>query len=238
MATEKTGPAEAVISADRLHEAEKFIEQEEGARSRFHGWLGVGITVLAVAMSLFHFYAAFFVIPPETLRAVHVGAALVLIFLLYPVARRFRHRLMPWDVLLALAAIGTIAYLLLGGDELRDRGSLPNRTDMIVGTIFILLVLEGCRRSTGLVMVSVVVLFILYGLFGNHLPQPWTHRGYDLERMVGHLYITLEGIFGSAVDVSATLIILFTIYGAVLNATGAGKFFIDFSFAAMGGKPA
>src|SRR6185369_2421376 len=66
---------------------------------------------------------------------------------------------------------------------------------------------------------------------------PWTHRGYDLDRIVGHMYMTLEGIFGTAVDVSATLIILFTIYGAFLQYSGAGKFFLDFSFALLGGRP-
>ena len=238
MTSESGGSPEPAVSAERLHKAEEYIEQEEGALNRFGGWLGHLITALAAAMSLFHVYAAFFVVPPETLRAVHVGAALFLIFLLYPVARRFRHRLAPWDVVLSLTAAGTIAYLLLGGEDLRDRQSLPNQTDMVVGALFLLLVLEACRRSTGIVLVAVVVIFILYGLFGNHLPMPWTNRGYDMARMVGHLYISLEGVFGPAVDVSATLIILFTIYGAVLNATGAGKFYIDFSFAAMGGKPA
>jgi TRAP transporter 4TM/12TM fusion protein len=237
MSKENGGAPEPVISADRLHKAEEFVEQEEGALNRFRGWLGHAITALAVAMSLFHIYAAFFVVPPETLRAVHVGAALFLIFLLYPVARRFRHRLMAWDVVLAFAAAGTIAYLLLGGEDLRDRQSLPNPTDMVVGAVFLALVLEACRRSTGIVLVVVVVIFLLYGLFGDNLPLPWTNKGYDLSRMVGHLYISLEGVFGSAVDVSSTLIILFTIYGAVLNATGAGKFYIDFSFAAMGSKP-
>ncbi len=72
---------------------------------------------------------------------------------------------------------------------------------------------------------------------GPYLPAPWTHRGYDLSRLVGHLFITLEGVFGSPVDVSATLIILFTIYGAFLAQSGAGKFFIDFSMALMGGRP-
>ena len=238
MSNETAGSAEAAVSADRLHKAEEYIEQEEGALNRFGGWLGHLITVLAAAMSLFHVYAAFFVVPPETLRAIHVGAALFLIFLLYPVARRFRHRLAPWDIVLSLAAAGTIIYLLLGGDDMRDRQSLPNQTDMIVGAVFLLLVLEACRRSTGMVLVGVVVIFILYGLFGDYLPLPWTNRGYDVARMVGHLYISLEGVFGPAVDVSATLIILFTIYGAVLNVTGAGKFYIDFSFAAMGGRPA
>ncbi|MEY3931560.1 MAG: hypothetical protein RLZZ259_442, partial [Pseudomonadota bacterium] len=77
---------------------------------------------------------------------------------------------------------------------------------------------------------------LLYALFGDSLPAPWTHKGYDLSRLVGFMYMTLEGVFGTAVDVSSTLIILFTIFGAFLQFSGAGKFFIDFSFAAMGGR--
>src|SRR5262245_18074143 len=74
---------------------------------------------------------------------------------------------------------------------------------------------------------------LLYSLclFGPELPPPRTHRGYDVSRLVGHLFITLEGIFGVPIDVSATLIIMFTIYGAILQHSGAGKFFIDFSLA-------
>src|SRR5690349_8809102 len=86
-------------------------------------------------------------------------------------------------------------------------------------------------------MPLVAVCFILYAYFGPDLPPPWTHRGYDISRLVGHLFITLEGIFGVPIDVSATLIIMFTIYGAILQHSGAGKFFIDFSLAVMGGKP-
>ena len=81
------------------------------------------------------------------------------------------------------------------------------------------------------------MLFIAYALFGPYLPPPWTHKGYEIPRLTGSLYMTLEGIYGVAIDVSSTLIILFTIFGAFLQYSGAGKFFIDFSFAAMGGKP-
>src|SRR2546429_4602233 len=86
-------------------------------------------------------------------------------------------------------------------------------------------------------MPFVGILFIVYAMTGPYLPPPWTHRGYDDSRLIGHLFITLEGIFGVAVDVSSSLIILFTIYGAFLQHSGAGKFFIDFSLALMGGKP-
>lgn len=217
---------------------EALIEEEEGAQNRFSGWLGYGTTMLALAMSLFHLWAAWDIVPTTTLRYVHVGFALVIGFVLFPVLRRFRNRLMPWDVALAAAAVYCIYYLIAGGDDLQDRYIFPEPMDLVVGWMLIALVLEAARRTTGPVMPVVAIAFLLYGFFGNHLPAPWQHQGYDSERLIPHLTITLEGIFGTAVDVSATLIILFTIYGAILQNSGAGKFFVDFSFAATGGKPA
>ena len=85
-------------------------------------------------------------------------------------------------------------------------------------------------------MLFVISLFLAYAFAGPWLPGQWTHRGYDVSSLTGFLYQTLEGIFGTAVDVSSSLIILFTIYGAFLQHSGAGKFFLDWSFAAMGGK--
>ncbi|MSP87217.1 MAG: TRAP transporter fused permease subunit [Alphaproteobacteria bacterium] len=216
--------------------AEEFIEQEEGAVNRFGGWLGVAISGLAVAMTLFHLYAAYDIVSAQVLRPVHVGFMLVLTFLLFPMARRFRHRLMPWDILGAAASIAVVWYLIAGGDDLTDRYTAPRAMDIAMGLAFMALLLEATRRSTGWIMPVVALLFLAYALFGPHLPPPWTHRGYDFERLVGQLYMTLEGVFGTAVDVSSSLIIMFTIFGAILQFSGAGKFFIDFSMAAMGGK--
>ncbi len=132
--------------------------------------------------------------------------------------------------------MAVIAYILQGGDEIWDRNTSPDNWDIVFGIALILLILEGMRRASGWVMPLVVVSFVLYALFGEQLPGSWAHRSYEVGRLVGHLYMTLEGIFGVAVDVSSSLIILFTIYGAFLQFSGAGKFFIDFSFSAMGGK--
>ena len=129
--------------------------------------------------------------------------------------------LMPLVAVLRRAAIGI------------DRIYLNH---VLVGVVFVIVLLEATRRSTGMIMPIVALGFLAYAYFGPYLPQPWTHRGYDFERLTGHLYMTLEGIFGVAVDVSSSLIILFTIYGAFLQQSGAGKFFIDFAFAALGGK--
>ncbi len=216
---------------------ERLIESEEGAMNRFAGALGVVAVGLALAMSLFHLYAAWSIVPTTVLRFAHVGFTMVLGFFLFPVARRFRDRFPPWDWALIAAAIYVTWYLISGGDDLQDRIIFPEPMDIVVGWLLIALVLEVTRRCTGWIMPVVAIAFLLYAFFGNHLPAPWTHRGYDAERLIPHISITLEGIFGTAVDVSATLIILFTIYGAILGATGAGKYFVDFSFAATGGKP-
>src|SRR4051812_24084224 len=188
-------------------------------------------------MSLFHLYTAYAIVPTQTLRPVHVAFVLFLTFLLFPVAQRFRHRVMWWDWIMAALPIVIVAYMIQGGDDFTDRNTLPNGWDLALGIALIVLVLEAMRRTAGWIMPVIASLFILYALFGESLPAGWAHRDYDLSRLVGHMYMTLEGIFGVAVDVSSSLIILFTIYGAFLQYSGAGKFYIDFSFAAMGGKP-
>ena len=230
--------AVAAPSEEAQHKIEELIEAEEGAFNRYRGFMATLLLVLAVGSTLFHLYSAIGIVSPDVLRPTHVGIVLVLSFLSFPLAKSLRNRMPWWDIPLVLLAIGVIAYAILGGDDFTDRNTTPTQGDMIAGVIFIVLILEATRRSGGLVMPIVCILFLAYAVAGPYLPPPWTHRGYDIGRLIGHLYMTLEGIFGTAVDVSSSLIILFTIYGAFLQQSGAGKFFIDFSFSAMGGKPA
>ncbi|WP_419899831.1 TRAP transporter permease [Roseomonas sp. USHLN139] len=225
------------LDVDTAAKVERLIEEEEGIQNRFTGWIGHAATAVAVAMSLFHLWAAWDIVPTTTLRFVHVGFALALGFFLFPVARRFRNRFMAWDAVLVAAGIYCTWYLIAGGDDLLDRYVFPEPMDLVVGWLLVALVLEATRRTTGWIMPAVAIAFMLYSFYGNLLPAPWAHRGYDATRLIPHLTITLDGIFGTAVDVSATLIILFTLYGAILQSTGAGKFFVDFSFSLTGGKP-
>jgi TRAP transporter 4TM/12TM fusion protein len=226
-----------VITEERLKEAEKYIEEEEGVTRRLSGPLDIFITVIAVSMSLYHLYAAVGTVTTQILRGVHVAFVLFLGFLVFPPIKKFKHRIAWYDIGLALLGVSTIAYMLFDFEEFIYRAVTPTFWDKAFGIIFILLVLEVTRRATGWVMPFICILFLSYASIGPILPSPWTHRGYDVDRIVGHMYMTLEGIFGVPVDVSATFIILFTIYGAFLEYSGAGKFFIDFSFAAMGRKP-
>ena len=229
--------SQGAISDEALRKAEAYVEAEEGATNRLSGIAGYIVTGIAVAMTLFQLYAAYDIVPTQPLRYIHVAFVMVLAFLLFPLAARFRNRIRWFDVVAAAAAVAILGYALWGGEDFTDRATVPDRLDVMLGVIFIVLLLEATRRTTGLIMPIVALLFIAYAMLGPYLPPPWTHRGYDLSRLVGHLFITLEGIFGVAVDVSATLIVMFTIYGAFLQHSGAGKFFIDFSMALMGGKP-
>ena len=224
------------LDAETRKRVEDLIKEEEGDANQYKGFLGVALTVVAVFMSLFHLYAAYAIVPAHILRTTHVTMVLVFIFLTFPIAARFKNRLMAWDVGFALLAIATLVYAVMGGDDFSDRNTFPLTIDIVFGSILILLILEALRRTNGWVLLTVTVSFLLYALFGNYLPAPWTHKGYELSRLVGFMYMTLEGIFGTAIDVSSTLIILFTIFGAFLQFSGAGKFFIDFSFSIMGGK--
>jgi len=233
-----TAGEDVVVDEEARRKAEAYVEEEEGAASHFKGLTEIFLTAVAVAMSLFHLYAAYAIIPAQVLRAIHVGFVLFLTFLLFPAAKRFRNRILPWDVSLSLLGVAVIAYLLVDFDDFIERAVTPTHWDLFFGVSLVLLVLEATRRTSGWILTLVVASFIAYAYAGPYLPAPWTHRGYDTERLVGQMYMTLEGIFGTAIDVSATFIILFTIYGAVLEKSGAGEFFIDFSLAVTGGKRA
>src|SRR3982075_2772209 len=241
----KAEPAAAGVSEDRLRKAEAYVEAEDGVVNRLVGLAGTLVTTIAVTMSLFHLYAAiagawpftdFPIITTQPLRYAHVAFVMMLCFLLFPMSARFRNHIRWWDVAAGITGAAILIYAIEGGEEFTDRATMPTHLDVVLGVVFIVLLLEATRRTTGWIMPIVALFFIAYALLGPHLPPPWTHRGYDLSRLVGHLFITLEGIFGIPVDVSSSLIILFTIYGAFLQHSGAGKFFIDFSMALMGHK--
>src|SRR3979411_101869 len=150
------------ISDEALQKAESFVEAEEGAANRLMGWAGRISTVIAVVMSLFHLYAAYAIVPTQELRYTHVAFTLVLSFLLFPVAMRFRNRVRWWDIVPGLFAVATIGYALWGGDDFTDRATSPDRWDVIVGIIFIVLLLEATRRTTGAIMPGGPLLFIAY----------------------------------------------------------------------------
>ena len=198
----------AAVSEEALLRAEQYVEEEEGAANKLKGSLGGFIRLVAFVMAAFHLYSAYAIVPTQVLRPVHVAFVLFLCFLVFPLAPRFRHRVMWWDWLAALLAVAVIVYAIVGGDDFTDRNTSPLPWDIAFGVALIVLVLEAMRRTSGWIMPVITLGFIAYALAGPWLPAPWTHKGYEVGRLIGILYMTLEGIFGVAVDVASSLIIL------------------------------
>lgn len=207
------------------------------------------ISLVAVCMSLFQLYAAG--IAPLGLfyqRSIHLGFVLALVFLMFPLTGARRRGPVAWlvDLGLVAAGIASAGYIVLFLDDIIARTGWWSRTDIIMGTICTLVLLEASRRAVGLAMTIIAAVMIAYAFAGPRGELPWlgtwmpgilSHRGADLERLVGLLYLGQEGIFGLPLGVAATFVFMFVLFGAFLEKTGAGRFFIDIAFAMTGRKP-
>ncbi len=215
-------------------EIEELIERFEGATRKLTGPVGWLVTALAVTSSLYHLWAAQSPYIRQLHLTRHLLLVLVLTFLLYPGWRGARHRVHPVDWVFVLISVLGLGWVFWDFERFVYRQVVPNAYDLLFGVLTILAVLEATRRTTGWPLVVLAVAFLVYAFTGPLLPEPWTHRGYDLDRVIGHLYVGLEGIFGVPLDVSASFIILFTLYGSFLEQSGAGKYFVDLAFALVG----
>ena len=196
---------------------------------QYTGLMAKFVSALAITFSIFQLYTATFgVLDAQLQRAVHLGFGLALVYLLYPSRKRWsRTKVHPLDVVLAILGAASPAYILLEYQQLVLRSGTVTTPDLAVGLIGILLVVEATRRVVGIPMVTVVLCFIAYAFAGPYMPGVLAHRGLTLNQLVGHLYFTTEGIFGIPLGVSSTFIFLFILFGAYLESTGLGKFFID-----------
>lgn len=227
------GAPKEIISIERV---EQIIEEFEGPTRKHSGFMNYLVTTLAVITSLFALYGAVGSVMTQINRIIHLMLVLVLIFLIYPANRRFRDKGIAIDIVLALMAFASLLYPLTNFEEFIYRVANPLSLDLIAGGLVIVLVLEATRRSTGLALPILVLITFAYALWGSFLPEPWGHRGFNLERLISHEFMTLDGLFGTPLEVSSTFIILFTIFGAILEASGAGKFFVDVALGCMGKK--
>jgi len=196
---------------------------EHGVTRRLGGWALALFSTLALAFSTYQLVvAAFHPFSSLVTRSFHVGFLLALTFLLYP---SFRHRaklskLGAGDTALAVGAFLLASYQWFFEGELMQRAGSPTTLDLWVGTALIILVFEAARRILGLALPLVCGAFLLYGLFGNHLPGDLAHRGYDFAQLVDQLAYGTEGIFGIPTLVSATYIFLFILFGSFLEHAG------------------
>ncbi len=194
---------------------------------------------VAVVASLFHLYTAGYrPLPAMEQRPIHMASMLFLGFLIYPAAKsRLAGNPGIADVILALVGAGSAYYLAYNYLDIVMRGGYPTEVDIVVGTIFCLVVLEAARRTIGMFLVVLSALFLAYLFFGPSLPGVLAHGGFSYERIIRQMYMSTEGIFGVAVGVSATYVYLFILFGAFLQKSGTTTFFTNLAFAAAGHSP-
>lgn len=236
-------PPETVVSADEI----EFRGRHLGPR------LDRVVSAIAVSWCLFQLWIASslpFIIGWGILidlpkRGIHLAFALLLCYLIYPATKGGRvHKHIPWhDLILALLAVGCTLYLPFAYEGLVDRQGVLRNIDLLgfslpiellIGGGGILLLLEATRRAIGLPLVVVGSLFLIYSLFGQSMPDLISHKGLSFERLIGYHWLGGEAIFGIPIDVSVSFVFLFVLFGALLEKAGAGRYFLDLSFALVG----
>jgi len=197
------------------------------------------VRIVAIAMAVFQIYTAQFgLFSALVQRSIHLAFACTLVFLIYPLSKRFagayfwRIRLIDWG--LAAVAITTLVHLAMTYKTLAMRGGEASSADLWLGGILLLLVLECTRRLMGPALPIITLIAILYTLIGDRIPGMWGHFPIDHEQFISYQYLTTEGLFGIPLGVSASFIFIFIMFGAFLVSSGTGEFFIKFSNALAG----
>ncbi|WP_019015034.1 TRAP transporter permease [Elioraea tepidiphila] len=201
-------------------------------------WVPI-IRVVGIASSLFHFYTAGYrPLPALEQRPIHLAVMLFLCFLLYPATSCGKDRQpSALDVVLAVVGAATSVYLAVIYEDFVLRGGMPTQTDIIVGTLFCIIVAEAARRTMGMFLLVLAAIFIGYLFVGPWLPDILAHGGFGFRRVIRHMYMSTEGVYGIALGVSATYVYLFILFGAFLQQSGTTSFFTNIAFAAAGHSP-
>ena len=208
------------------------IKSDEPDARTLTGAVGAGVALVAVAFALFHTYtAAPFVgsFPDLIQRSVHLSFAFVLCFLLYPAwpGRSSARRPTVLDAALAVAALVALLYIIRHYDWIMENPSDSTRTGVILGTVLTVLTLEAARRTIGLIFTALGVIAIAYAYLGASIHGAWGHRGFDWVTIQESLYLSTQGILGNVTGISATLVAVFLVFGAILYHTGGGETFVD-----------
>jgi len=236
----KKSPEEVTLSDGIDKETQEKIlakYDREHAYRRLEGPVAKFCFALAVVWALAQLYTAAFGVFPSTLqRAPHVGVALILIFLLYPAKRGTSSNNIPfYDYILAFLGFSVSFYHVYYYEDLVWRAGIYTQTDMIVGIIAVLLILEATRRIAGPVIVTLASFFLFYAYFGNYFPSFMAHPGLTVKRIAVFQWISTEGILGIPIAVSSTFIFLFMLFATFLRKTGIGDWLTDLAVGITGG---
>ncbi len=220
---------------------EELEADEDGAKLRVFTSSKVMLTlsIVAILTSLYHIYALVLTFTkPMVIYTIHWAIGLVLIFIFYPTsAKSSRKRINLFDVLLMAGVLAAAVYVLQDpvGLDTRHVYFQPSQLDIILGGFAIFASLEAGRRTIGWGLPLVSIGLLAYAMFGQHLPDFWASKGYSLIRVISHTF-SLDGLFGTAIKMSAVQIFMLTLFGAFLYVCGTGDMFMRFAASAFGSR--
>ncbi|MDR3220755.1 MAG: TRAP transporter permease [Candidatus Accumulibacter sp.] len=226
---------EGVLTEEQLKIIEE-VDKESKVRNLDSPILSRVLYLACIAVALYHFITSF-VGTPVVLehRSLHVGMMLVLGFILYPFKGKSSFKKVAWyDWIFVALSIVVPLYVWIDYLGVIERAGMPNTSDLVIATMLVVLVLEATRRMTGWPLVLISLVFIAYGLFGRDMPGIFGHRGYTWLQLSNHFFANTEGIYGTSVNVAASYIFLFILFGTVMSKSGMGSFFNDLAMALAG----
>jgi len=236
---------EMIEKDDGLELARRMVEEEEGIGRKPLGPSKYVIPTIAVTWSIFQLSIASWLILDSTfIRAIHLGFALLIVFLNYPLLKNThfglkflstKTKIPIIDYVIAIIASLSALYIALDYTGMTTRYGSPILRDIIFGAILVILLLEASRRVIGPALPVIASFFILYSFLGPYMPEVVAFKGVSLNRFMGQMTMSTEGIYGIPLDVSATIVFLFVLFGAMLDKAGAGYYFIQLALALLGG---
>ncbi len=237
--------SEKHASDEGLEKARKMAEEEEGVARRPAGKAGYIIPAIGVVWSLFQLsVASWWILDTVFTRAIHLGFALLIVYLNFPFFKRHRwglgflsatNRIPFFDFVVAGVACFAAVYIALDYTGINARYGAPIPRDLVVGLVLLILLLEASRRVIGPALSVIAGCFCLYAFLGPYMPDLIAFKGVSLERFMGQITMSTEGIYGIPLDVSATIVFLFVLFGAMLDRAGAGRYFIRLALCLLGG---
>lgn len=229
----KTAEELGAMNVDELMEQ---YDLETSKLRKLTGKVALFITIVAILMSAFHLFTAWHgTLLAMKQRSLHLIFAFTLGFALYPGFKKSsKDKIDITDWLLIILSVGVWGYIFFNVEAIALKGGQMSTTDMVLGVLAVLLTLEVTRRVVGPELPIVTIVFLLFAYFGRHMPGIFAHRGFNVTRIVSHMYMTTEGIMGTPLGVSSTFVFMFILFGSFLDKTGVGEFFIDFAYALTG----
>lgn len=234
--TENNAKSAEELGTMNVDELMEQYDLETSKLRKLTGKVALFITIVAILMSAFHLFTAWHgTLLAMKQRSLHLIFAFTLGFALYPGFKKSsKDKIDIMDWVLMILSIGVWGYIFFNVEAIALKGGQMSTTDMILGVLAVLLTLEVTRRVVGPELPIVTIVFLLFAYFGRHLPGVFAHRGFNITRIVSHMYMTTEGIMGTPLGVSSTFVFMFILFGSFLDKTGVGEFFIDFAYALTG----